>query len=139
MLFSILIGACLYILIQFVWYSPWGFGRVWLASEQSSPDEAIHELKKPGFIPESIQGILIPSFLMSIALHALYAVLGKLGVVVFFWATFGIFLLTVGKKYREWNRVDHATRLKWQVEDGAFSLSLFSLALFIFLVGDKLY
>lgn len=139
MILSVLFGALLYITIQLLWYSPWGFGRAWLASEQSSPTEALRELKKPRLLPESIQGILLPSLLMSIALHALYAVLGKLGVVVFFGAIVVLFLLTVAKKYREWKRVDHATRLKWQMEDGVLLLSILTLALFVFFLGYRLY
>ncbi len=139
MILSVLFGALLYIAIQFLWYSPWGFGRAWLASEQSSPEEALRELRKPGFLPESIQGILVPSLLMSIALHALYAVLGKLGVVVFFGATVLLFLLTVAKKYKGWKQTDQATRLKWQLEDGVLLLSLLTLALFVFFLGHKLY
>lgn len=139
MLVSIFFGALLYLAIQFLWYSPWGFGRAWLASEQSSPEDALRELRKPGLLPESIQGILVPSLLMSIALHALYAVLGKLGVMVFSSATLTLFLLTVAKKYKGWNEVDHATRLKWQIEDGVLLLSMLVLALFVFFLGHKLY
>lgn len=139
MILSVVLGAVLYLLIQFFWYSPLGFGRIWLASEQSTPEEAIRDLKKPGFLPESIQGILVPSLLMSIALNALYAVLGRLGIVVFFGATFGLFILTVGKKYGQWGKTDHATRLKWQLQDGVLLLSLLAVASFVFFLGHKLY
>lgn len=47
MILSVILGALLYILIQFLWYSPLGFGRVWLAAEQQSVAEAIDEAKKP--------------------------------------------------------------------------------------------
>ncbi len=131
MLLSILLGAILYGLIQFLWYSPWGFGGVWLAAKQQSSAEAIEEAKQPGWIRKGLQGIVIPALLMSMAMHALYMVLGRLGVGVFFGATLGLFVLTTVKKYSQWKAADQATRVLWRLQDGVLFVSLLTLALFV--------
>lgn len=139
MLFSVILGALLYIAIQLFWYSPLGFGRVWLTAKQQSSTGAIEEAKQPGWFPKSLQGIVIPALLMSMALHALYIVLGRFGVGVFFGATLGLFALTTVKKYSQWNAADQTTRVLWRLQDGALLLSLLTLALFVAWAMHTLY
>lgn len=139
MIFSLLFGALLYGLVQFVWYSPLLFGREWLGVQQITPEQAIARLEKGGVFPESIQGIVLPAVLMSAAVHTLMIVFGRLGYGYFFLMLLVLFLLTVIKKYRHWSRVSTTERKGWYIQDGALFCSLLLLGIFVLTWKNTLY
>lgn len=76
---SILFGAVAYALVQFLWYSAPLFGPMW-CKECGLPKEALHQAAfEPGRTMRVMIGIVLPSFLTSMALVTLFAVLARAG------------------------------------------------------------
>lgn len=139
MIASIFLGALLYALIQFTWYSPLLFGKQWLLLKHSSPEQAIGELKSPSIVPSSVLQIIAPAFLMSAAMHALAIVLTRLGNHVFWVGVAIMFLTTTLPKYRHWVQMDTDTRSLNFLGDGALAASLSLLSLFVLWASNTLY
>lgn len=139
MFFSVLLGALLYIVIQFLWYSPFGFGQHWLALKKGTLDLATEGGSNLRGVPASIQHLIFPALLMSVALHTLAVVLARFGTIVFFVGVGLMFLSTVAWKYTGWSKTESSTRLQWYVTDGALLASLVTLALFVTLAQGRVY
>lgn len=139
MLLSVTLGALLYALIQFVWYSPMLFGQRWLSLKHTSPEVLVGGLKSPQIVPESILQIIAPAFLMSAAIHALVIVLARFGIHIFWMGVLFMFLATALPKYRHWVQMDTDTRSLNFLGDGALVASLLLLALFVLWASNTLY
>ncbi|TXH01083.1 MAG: DUF1761 family protein [Candidatus Moraniibacteriota bacterium] len=139
MLLSVTLGALLYALIQFVWYSPILFGQQWLSLKHTSPEALVGGLKSPQIVPESILQIIAPAFLMSAAIHALVIVLARFGIHIFWMGVMFMFLTTALPKYRHWSRMDSDARSLHFLGDGALAASLLLLALFVPWSSNTLY
>lgn len=139
MAFSVILGACLYAAVQFVWYSPWGVGKWWLALTGSTPERAMAGLRTPTLKSESVLQIVAPALLMSAALHVLDLTLAAFSGVVFWGAVGGLMLLTAGPKYWRLSRGSRSDLRLALLGDGALFLSLFLLALFVSVVGHRVY
>lgn len=126
--FSLLGGVFIYILAQFLWYAPFGFGVLW-RRYQKRKDVALpaeEPVVLPTFIPSTFRTIILPAIIMSMALHVLRVVFERqdevqfLLLVIILW-----FLVVVGKHFR---KVDTTQRKKWYIEDGALLWSLLWMA-----------
>lgn len=139
MLLSVLLGAVLYLIVQFFWYSPLGFGRAWLSLKRVTPEQTIATLSSPTIVPESVLHLIAPAFLMSTAIHALAFVVGKFGPQIFIATLGAMFLLTAGPKYLGQAIRDPEARLLAHIGDGALFLSLAALAAYIVWAAGRVY
>lgn len=139
MFLSLLLGALLYVFIQFLWYSPLLFGTAWIAWKEKVPDGFGSELPQSNGLPAGIPAILVPALLMSVAINTLYVVLARLGPEVYFGAVWGLFSLTVIKKYGGWRQATPPLRRLWYISDGALLVSLITLAFLVFFLQNGVY
>lgn len=128
---SVVLGAFLYSLVQFLWYSPFLFGRTWLSLKRKTPTQAQASLTSPTWLPESFVQLVAPAFLMSASVHALFLVLLPLGQLVFLVGVIGMGALTTLPKYGRFRRVESSQRRLWLIGDGALWASLSVLVLWV--------
>lgn len=139
MIFSIILGALLYGLVQFTWYSPYLLGPVWLRLTKTTEEEVERALPQFWLSWDVIGQTLVPAVLMSMAIHALGLVLARFGAHIFFLAVAAIFVVTALPKYLREIRADRNTVRLFFVYDGAFLVSLVLLALFVNWAQHTLY
>jgi len=139
MIFSIILGALLYGLVQFTWYSPYLLGPVWLRLTKTTEEKVQRALSRSFFSWDSIGQVVVPAFLMSMALHALGLVLARFSVGTFYLVTGGIFVLTTFPKYLQYWKADRGQYQLFWIYDGVFFVSLALLALFVNWAQHTLY
>lgn len=139
MFLSIILGALLYALIQSLWYSPLLFGREWLSLKQLTPETALETSSLGGGMPTTLQSLIFPAILMSLAIHALALVLSGIDPSLFWGGVVLMFLTTALPKYRHWPRIEADTRSLHFLGDGALAASLLLLTLFVLWSSHTLY
>lgn len=139
MILSLFLGAFLYIIIQFFWYSPLGFGKKWLVLKQLTSEETITNLKQLGPISEIFQGVIFPAIVMSAAFHALFLVLSHFGTAIYVAGALTMTLSILLPKYRRWLTLSKKEQTLLKMSDGAFFTSLFFLILYILWAHGRLY
>lgn len=128
MLFSILIGSVVYILAQFLWYSPWGFGSRWRRLVKVAPTALSEPLALPDFLSPTVRQILLPAVIVSFSLHVFRVITAGLGLSGFFLGTGVLWYGVVIRKYFK-EKISTVERQKWLIEDGALLSSLALVAL----------
>lgn len=139
MLLSVSLGALLYMFIQFLWYSPIGFGKEWLRMKHETPKSIVEGLSVPDLVPKSLLGIVAPAFLMSAAVHLLGLMFLPLGLGIFWGAVGSMWFLTALPKYRTWSKLEGNERSLFFLTDGALLASLLSLGWFVMWAEGKVY
>lgn len=129
MLFSLLVGVLVYILAQFLWYAPFGFGSLWRRYQKRKGAVLNTEepVALPAFVSPTFRTIILPAIIMSMALHVLRVVFENQNELQFFSLVFVLwFLVVAGKHFRK--AIDTIQRKKWYIEDGALLWSLLWVA-----------
>lgn len=135
MFFSVLIGAGVYILAQFSWYSPWAFGPAWSRLQKRVPSKMSEPVALPSFVTPSVRRILLPALIVSFSLHVFRVMTAGFGLEGFFLGTFVLWFLVVSGKYL-WKKSNPEERRKWFIEDGALLWSLFLVAVSVAILGE---
>lgn len=135
MLLSILIGTGVYILAQFIWYSPWAFGPAWSRLQKKAPSKMNEPVALPSFVTPNVRRILLPALIVSFALHVFRAMTIGFGLSGFFLGTVILWFGVVIRKYLK-KKADVAGREKWLIEDGALLFSLIVVAVSVAIVGN---
>lgn len=131
MFLSVGLGAMLYMVVQFFWYSPYFFGPLWLGLMKKREVEVIGESLNYTRGKTILSQLLMPALLMSTALHALELVLRSQGIVTYILAIGILFGLTVLPKYLKQQPLPLGGRRLALMHDGALAFSLISLAVFV--------
>lgn len=123
MLPSLLIGTAVYILAQFVWYSPFGFGSLWSRYHKIVPPEGNDPLVPLTFLSPTVRGILLPALIISSSLHIFRVVMPGFSSGGFLLVVMALWLSVIAPKYLR-KRLDLTQRRKWLIEDGALLWSI---------------
>lgn len=127
MLVSLLVGTGVYMLAQFVWYAPFGFGPLWSRYRKATPVSGESPLALPGFVTPSVRGILLPALIISLALHVFRIMTPRLGSASFLFGVLVLWCLVVAGKHLL-KSIGEAERRRWFIEDGALLWSLLWVA-----------
>ena len=139
MLGSLVLGAGLYILTQLFWYSPFVAGQLWLRWGGRTEEESLREAAWENQKKHALGQVVMPAFLMSMAIHALYLVLIRLSTSAYILGVVGMILLSTLPKYvRSESRVTNVLRMH-VLHDGALIVSLTLLGLFVLLSRSGVY
>ncbi len=129
MTFSLFFGVLVYILAQFLWYAPFGFGSLWRRYQKRKdvvlPTE--EPVVLPAFVSPTFRTIILPAITMSMALHVLRVVFGDQDEARFLLLVVVLWLLVVARKHFR-KAIDTIQRKKWYIEDGALLWSLLWVA-----------
>ena len=74
MFLSIIAGVASYMAAQLLWYAPFAFGPEYLRTRGITEDETSEIASKPGYEGEVFASVIVPAFLMSMALVTLKTV-----------------------------------------------------------------
>ncbi|TXG99753.1 MAG: hypothetical protein E6P95_04540 [Candidatus Moraniibacteriota bacterium] len=140
MILSVFLGALLYSSIQLLWYSPLLFGSTWIRMTQTSEDEVTRLVPKSFLGWETAGQLVVPALLMSMAIHALYLVLIRLGALSFWFGVGGMIVLTSAPKYIRFRQEIRSASFRLNLlYDGALVVSLIALSLLVFFTGSGVY
>ncbi|MBP9728026.1 MAG: hypothetical protein KBD27_01475 [Candidatus Moranbacteria bacterium] len=127
MILSLLSGVVVYILAQFLWYAPFGFGALWWQYQKIVLPKTREPVALPAFISPTFRTIVLPAVIMSMALHVLRVVFHDQDEIHFLFLVIALwFLVVAGKYFRKSS--DTIQRKKWYIEDGALLWSLLWVA-----------
>lgn len=129
MTLSLFFGVLTYILAQFLWYAPFGFGSRWRRYQKRKHVvfTAEEPVVLPAFVSPTFRTIILPAIIMSMALHVLRVVFENQDEVQFLLLVFVLWLLVVARKHFQ-KATDPIQRKKWYIEDGALLWSLLWVA-----------
>lgn len=136
---SLILGAGLYVLTQLFWYSPFVVGQLWMRWRGKIEEESLREAAWENQKKHALGQVVVPAFLMSMAIHALYLVLIRLSASAYILGVVGMILFSVLPKYvRSESRVTSVFRMHI-LHDGALIVSLTLLGLFVLLTRSGVY